>query len=107
MFDFRKMAIRQLRVNVKSLSAELRFIRHEMRKARNSDERGSLQSHRAVKVKPESRLAHLALAYVRKAPYRTVESSTKNPVSHVALASKVKRFLYCCEQDDVKNWLES
>jgi len=101
------VAKHKLRVNVKSLAAESRFIRHEMRRTRNPEVKATLACHRALRVKPEARLAHLALAFVKGVPYRHVEQKAKTAVQSAELAKKVGRFAYLpdCETA-VRSWLE-
>lgn len=86
------IAIHALRVNVKSLSAESRAIRHEIRKVRSCRVRELLHHHRVTRVKPEARLAHLALAFVRGVPYRTVERDAHTQVPAYRIARKLQRF---------------
>jgi len=101
-----KIAVHQLRVNVKSLAAEARFIRHEMRRTQSVEAKGSLAYHRRLRLKPEARLAHLALAYVKGVPYRKVENHCKDKVKSDALHKKINRFTDVVF-DDVKGWLHT
>ena len=101
-------AIHYLRVNVKSLAAEARFIRAEMSKTRDPSVRESLSHHRKTRLKDDARLAHLALTFVRGKPYRRAEASTHRPVDSFALSKKINRFLQWDErvtQSEVANWL--
>ena len=96
--------IHRLRVNVKSLAAESTLIRHEIQKARYGMNKGRLHDHKMSKVRPESRLAQLALAFVKGIPYKKVENSTKNPVMTDALYNKIRRFTVV-KRDAVERWL--
>jgi hypothetical protein len=97
--------IHHLRVNVKSLGAEARFIRQEIKRARTREAKESLAHHRMERLKPEARLAHLALAYVRGVPYKQTETATRNPVDAATLTKKIKRFRWDVEREEVKDWL--
>lgn len=100
-----KTEVHALRVNVKSLAAEARLIREEIRKARNPEAKASLACHRSWRVKPESRLAQLALAYVKGVPYRVVERTAKTPVDSAKLTNKLSRFTNHVDANVVRNWL--
>jgi hypothetical protein len=97
--------IHHLRVNVKSLAAEARFIRQEIKRARSREAKESLTAHRTGRLKPESRLAQLALAYVRSTPYKRAEAATKNPVEASVLTKKIRRFRWDVRPEDVRDWL--
>jgi hypothetical protein len=99
-----KTAIHRLRVNVKSLTAEARFIRHEIKRTGWVVVKNELHSHRSSRVKPEARLAHLALAYLRGTPYKAAENFTKNKPSANELMRKLKRFDRV-ELSSVIDWL--
>lgn len=102
-----KIEVHQLRVNVKSLAAEARIIRQEIAKAKSKDAIGCLSFHRMSRLRPEARLAHLALAYVKGVPYKTAESKTNNPVLCMELVKKLSRFCVAVEPLTVKAWLEA
>lgn len=86
------LAVHKLRVNVKSLSAEAKFIRQEIKRAADVDHKNALAYHRSQRVKPESRLAQLAMAYLRGRPYRSAEAKTHNQVLFGDLANKIAKF---------------
>lgn len=97
--------IHRLRVNVKSLAAESRIIRAEMRKA-DKTSRHLLDLHRSTRVRPEARLAHLALAWAKGRTYPQAEAKTTQPVSAQRLTEKVNRFLSRrVEQGEIDRWL--
>lgn len=100
------VAVHQLRVNVKSLAAEARFIREEIRRARTSEARDVLASHRSIRVKPEARMAHLALAFVKGVPYKKVEANAKTPPSCELLHRKIQRFTHTPDEK-VYAWLDA
>ena len=87
------MAVHALRVNVKSLAAEARFIRQEIRRADSPEAKEALAIHRMVRLKPEARLAHLALAFVRGRKYRQAENHARQEVNVQALTKKVNKFV--------------
>jgi len=102
------IAINKLRVNIKSLNAEMVFNRNEAKRMlqhkHGKDYVGYLESHLDIKVKPEVRLAYLALGYVKDKPYRTVENTTRHPVNANKLYDKIKRFKFV-RLEDVVDWL--
>lgn len=100
------VAVHQLRVNVKSLAAEARFIREEIRRARAAEARCALASHRTTRLKPEARLAHLALAFAKGVPYKKVETNAKTPPDCKPLFQKLRRFQHVFEPD-IMDWLEA
>ena len=67
-------AVNTLRVNIKSLAAESKIIKKEIRKTSNTQIKNELHLHRISKVKTEARAANLALAAVRNIEYNVVES---------------------------------
>jgi len=97
-------AVHQLRVNVKSLAAEARYIREEIQRAKTQEARELLSAHRTQRLKPESRLAHLALAFIRNTPYKKVEPKTKTPPSPQNLTKKIKKFTHT-DQNTIETWL--
>lgn len=102
-------AIHTLRVAVKSLAREARYIRKEIHRAgkrgTNSVVSG-LQSHLDAVLSPQARLAQLALAFVRGRKYRTVEKSTRRPVHPASLANRIGRAWRMANKDAVKAWLD-
>jgi hypothetical protein len=99
-----KPEVHRIRVNVKSLAAEARIIRKEVQLTRDPAVKSMLDFHRKMRVKPEARLAQLALAYARGVPYRIVESKPKNPPDAVSLTKKIERFMEVSFVN-VKSWL--
>jgi hypothetical protein len=69
-------AIATLRVNVKSLAAEAKFIRKELTRSRK-EIHSYLTTHRKVYVRQEARITQLALAAVRGRPYGVTELNAK------------------------------
>ena len=103
-----KPEVHKLRVNVKSLAAEAKIIRDEMRRADTSEAREALHHHRMTRVRPEARLAHLALAFTRGVPYKTVEPSAREKPSPKDLTSKISRFAWIPQADQkVHDWLRA
>lgn len=103
-FDPRIAAIHSIRVNVKSLAAEARIIRHETRRA-GPAQRDALVMHRRGRLREESRYAHLALAFVRGRPYKSVEAKCGSPALQGRLYEKVRRHWYQAKERDVFEWL--
>ena len=100
-----RTAIHKLRVNVKSLAAEARFIRQEIKRA-HRDAKYALHGHRVMRVKPEARMAHLALAFFKGTPYKVAENFTRSEPSARELTNKLNRFARV-EQDRVEGWLKA
>lgn len=101
-----KLEVHKLRVNVKSLASEARFIRQEMTKCRDPKTRVALTEHRRSRLRPEARLAYLALAYIKGTPYRVAEPRTSKTVNVIDLFTKIKKFR-CVTPDEVKAWVEA
>lgn len=96
-------AIHLLSVNVKSLAAEARFIRHEERRA-GLCYVDSLRDHRIRVLREESRYAGLALAFVRGKSKFVTEGNSK-AVDFTRLTKKIRRFLPTVGDKDVFSWL--
>jgi hypothetical protein len=103
MFLEKTFAIHRLRVNVKSLSAESKIIRKESKKAA-PDYRNQLEWHRIYRLRNESRMAQLALAFIRGIPYKEVEKTAKVLPDCKTLLNKINRF-YRADFEDVHAWL--
>ena len=104
-----RVAIHRLRVNVKSLAAEARFIRDEVPRARSREVNEALHLHKVLRLKPEARLAHLALAYCKGTPYRCAEGTAKRQPDVRSLAKKINRFVLFSErvsEEQMLEWLE-
>lgn len=100
--------VHKLRVNVKSLAAEARIIRDEMRRATTPEARNALHDHRMTRVRPEARAAHLALAFVRGMPYKVAEASAKDKPNVRDLANKISRFAWTPNvEQKVNDWLRA
>jgi hypothetical protein len=103
-----KPEVHKLRVNVKSLAAEASFIREEIKRARTTEAKNALAVHRMTRVKPEARLANLALAFVKGVPYEVVEANAKKEPSPVELHRKVLRFTWIPNiEQKVHDWLRT
>ena len=102
-----KIVLNSLKVNVKSLAAESRIIREEIRKATDSDEINSLHHHRMTCVRPESRLAQLSLAFARNKPYKGAEPKADKLPDSRRLCRKLQRFLPETTQEEVDAWLQA
>jgi len=103
-----KPEVHKLRVNVKSLAAEAKIIRDEIRRARTPEAKAALHSHRMFRVRPESRMAHLALAFVRGVPYKTAEANARAKPDAKELANKTVRFAPRRDAiNEVAEWLRA
>ncbi len=89
-----KLSIHRARINVKSLAAEAKFIRQETTIAKTLLDRACLHQHKTEVVKPESRIALLALAYLKGMERKQCENSYKTDVDPVRLFNKLKKFDY-------------
>lgn len=100
----------KIRVKIKSLAEEVVIIRKEMSKHRcftRVATLGSLQSHLDLIVKRELRHTLVAYAYLRKMPYRVVESKCQE----LPKASTIKRIIKSLssemvEINDIQEWLD-
>lgn len=106
-----KLSIHQLRVNIKSLAAESRYIRQEVEK--RIEERShadALITHKCCRVKPEARLAQLALTFIKNKPRSFAENKFKIDVNAKKLYEKIVRFTSYKERptiDEVKEWMKT
>lgn len=96
-------AIHRLRINVKSLAAEARYIRQEERRC-GSCYRNELYLHRTRRLREESRHAQLALAFLRGRSYQSVEGCNSKWVDLACLMGKLRRFT-SVQEESVSNWL--
>ena len=101
------------RINIKSLAAEAAIIKREISRVSKRDTRTaeSLRYHKVTKVKPEARLAQLALAFLKGMPRKVCETSEK-PVDIKRLHGKITKFCdFPCKRlvtfDEVSNWIRS
>lgn len=97
-------AIATLRVNVKSLQAESKFIRHETSRTRRQEVANALSWHRKDIVRGESRIAHLALAAVRGKPYSEIEKKAKVEPDWNRILTKVKKHQRYRGADHTAKW---
>lgn len=101
-------AVHRLRVNIKSLAAEARMIRHEASRA-GIQYQAMLHGHRRGRLREEARYAQLALAICRGRSYKVVEGGCRIPVDETRLCDKLVRAGYCWNIGDaqplVKKWL--
>lgn len=105
--DPKVAAIHSLRINVKSLAAEARFIRKEEKRCGPSY-RSSLSFHRILNVRQEAMHAQLALAFLKGRQYRAVEQKAFSNPSAIRISKKlIKHFGDLVEvgQKAVEKWL--
>jgi hypothetical protein len=105
-----KMAIKRARVNIKSLAAEAIIIRGEIKKTNNIVVKSDLHCHRMLKVRPEARLANLAMAFLKGRPKSTAEV-TEKPIDVKRLHSKISIFIGGSASpvslQELQDWLKS
>ena len=107
-----KLEIHRARVNIKSLAAEALIIKREISKVSGKSPeyiKANLQSHKAHKLKPEARLAHLALGFLKGMPKSKIETSAK-PIDVAKLYRKIKIFAHeswMVTQEQVSDWLRT
>ena len=100
-----------LKVKIKSLVAEAAIIRKEEGRFRDylHPVRSSLRVHRE-KLGEEMRLSFLAYAYLRNRPYRSIEATTKHPLTEEKvnrLAKMIARFAAPDQMKSLDNLLKS
>ena len=90
-FTAKKLAIKRARVNIKSLAAEIKIIKAEMRKTTDVVVKNDLHDHHVNKVRPEARLANLAIGYLKGRKIGEIENTVKL-FSFTKLREKIARF---------------
>lgn len=105
-YDPKVAAIHRLRVNVKSLSAESRIIRKEAKRADFMYEM-DLTMHRRGRLRSESRVAHLALAFVRGRRCSAVDKTALLNVMPKRLHQKITAAGYRIDEQAVATWMKS
>ena len=104
-----KLAIKKARVNIKSLAAESVIIRGEIRKTNDSYVINSLHYHRVNKVRPEARLANLAMAFL-KGNKRSSAEITSKEIDIKKLHNKISGFAWpsvIVSLQEVQDWLKT
>lgn len=104
-----KLEIHIARVNVKSLAAEAAIIRQEMAKTKDPLVKSRLWNHKTLKVKPEARLAHLALGFLKGIPRSKIETS-KKPIDTKKLYDKLCKFCGWnrrITKEEVLDWMQT
>lgn len=103
--DPRVAAIHMLRVNVKSLAAEARIIRQEEQRC-GFNYYQQLHLHRVNQLRKESRIAQLALAFLRGRTYAQVEGCAKPPKDLAySIANKICRKGVQVTMDHILAWM--
>lgn len=106
-----KMALARARVNIKSLAAEAAIIRAEIKNAKLSYIKNDLHHHRMEKVRPEARLANLAIAYIKGRKIEDVERvPSEKKIDFKRLKNKLSSFIVCTGynlplEEDIRNWI--
>ncbi|HEY9704399.1 MAG TPA: hypothetical protein V6C58_18255 [Allocoleopsis sp.] len=88
-----KNEIIRARVNVKSLTAEAKIIKQEIEKTDDSMQKSMLREHLVNTVRPEARLANLAIRFLKHKTRSSTERS-KRPVDILRLARKINLFYH-------------
>ena len=106
-----KLAIKRARVNIKSLAAEAKIIRGEIRKTNLGWIKNDLHEHRINKVRPDARLANLAMAFLKGRPRSTAEITSKE-IDVKRLHSKISTFTWASgvnivSLQEVQDWLKT
>lgn len=102
-FDIKVFTVHRLRVNYKSLVAESRILRQEVRRC-GAVYRDQLHLHRVGKVRTELRITGLALAYVRGRAYNVVEAKGSKGFDRQAVYAKLKRLDFPVTLKELENW---
>lgn len=106
-----KLEVIRARINLKSLAAEAKFIRREIKKTGNEYYKNDLNLHKVNRLRPEARLANLAMAFLRGLKRSDVERSYKEEISTVQLVNKLNKFLgyydQIKDQNIIKEWLKT
>lgn len=106
-----KTALARARVNIKSLAAEAAIIRIEKRRAKDIWVKNDLHNHRMEKVRPEARLANLAIAYIKGRKIEDVERvPSEKKIDVKRLRSKLSSFITWTgftppSEDDIRSWI--
>jgi hypothetical protein len=100
-----KLSLARARVNAKSLAAEAAIIKKEMGKLSLLDQ-CDLRSHRIHVVRPEARLANLAIGFLKGKKKTEVEKSEK-PLDFKRLYDKLRKFDPRITKDQIVDWLNS
>ena len=97
----------ELKIKLKSLTAEARIIREEERKT-SGQKRNDLHTHRIHHVRPEARATHLAYGLLRGLTRDRVEQTFKSIPDWKRVRSMVKKYSTAVEQDMaiLNHWIE-
>ena len=68
----------------------------------------ALTEHRRGRLREEARITHLALAYLRKKAYRTVESEGSKPIDAKKLVDKLGKLSYSSRTmlEQITQWIK-
>lgn len=111
LYDYEKeclwAAISKTRVNIKSLAAESKFIREEIKKCNSEYLKGILNTHRIDNVRREARAAQLTLACLKGKPYSKVETNAKYPPDWSRIKNKLGRhYMTTKAKNKIEEWLK-
>lgn len=105
--EYLQMIIRKTRVNIKSLAAESKFIRQEIKKCKNESIKGCLNEHRINKLRKEARATHLVLACLKGKNYRDVELNSKSEPNWNRIKEKLRKHNMTVKMKDLfDKWIE-
>jgi len=100
----KQVVVAKLRVNVKSLVAESKAIRHEIKRVRDKELKDTLAWHRSFYVKSEARSAHLALACAKGVAYDRAEKKCKSQPDFLRITEKIKKMAHCYGAEEKKKF---
>lgn len=99
------------RVNIKSLTAEAKIIKDEIRRTNNISQKDMLYAHKTSKLKPEARLANLAIGWLKYKKRSEVENSFKKEIDPIDLFKKIKKYGYFIDSQlnvsMISEWLKT
>jgi len=105
--DEYRSALTTLKINVKSLAEEARINRLEAARTDDGPTFCALVEHRRGPLRREARHSQLALAFLRRRPYKRCEPKTRrgNEPDARRLWKKISRFVTGIELCEVESWL--
>lgn len=100
-----RLSLSRARVNIKSLAAEASIIRKEIKLLSLKDQT-DLHNHRVNVVRPEARLANLAVGFLKGRKRSEIEKS-KKPLDFKRLYDKLRKFDPFTDREKLSEWLVS
>lgn len=100
-----RLSLAKARVNIKSLAAESIIIRKEMKRLSLTDS-NELYNHKVNVLKPEARLANLAVGFLKGRKRSEIEK-TKKPLDFKRLYDKLRKFDWGISKEKLEEWLKT